>query len=127
VIITNNDSSEETELTFSDKSPVVIAQTSSDGLFTPIKSRSCTVTIVSNEPYFDMYSGSSHGTSLVVNNLSTGECVFFGYVTPCEYNQPYLYLNQIEIEAVDALSTLQDFKYTYTSNSETFNHIAKII
>lgn len=127
IIITNGSTSQETELTFQDESPVVITQNSSDGLFSPIKSRSCTVTIVSNEPYFDMYSGTSHGTSLVVNNLSKGECIFFGYVTPCEYNQPYQYLNQIEIEAVDAISTLQDFKYSYTSSSEAFNHIASII
>lgn len=62
--------------------------------------------MVTKEIYSDIYSGTSHGTSIVVNNLSNGECVFFGYVTPCQYNQPLLYNNEIEIESVDALSTL---------------------
>lgn len=110
-IITNNNTAQETELKFVDESPVVIVQNSSDGIFSPIKSRSCTITIVANEPYYDMYSGTSHGTKVTVNNLGTGECLFYGYLTPCEYNQPLLYLNEIELEAVDAASSLQDFKY----------------
>jgi len=118
-IITKNNISEVTELTFVDESPVIIAQNSPDGIFSPIKSRSCTITIVAKEPYLDMYSGQSHGTKVIVNNLTKGECLFFGYLTPCEYNQPYLYLNEIELEAVDAVSTLQDFKYKYQNNNNS--------
>lgn len=117
VIITNNSVSQTTELSLAGESPIIISQSSSDGIFSPIKSRSCTITIVSKEIYFDMYSGSSHGTSVTVNNLSQGECLFYGYLTPCEYNQPLLYLNEIELEAVDAVSTLQDFIYSPISNS----------
>lgn len=117
VIVSNyGSSSEPVEITLAGESPIIISQTSSDGIFSPIKSRSCTITIISKETYFDMYSGSSHGTTVKVNNLSQGECLFFGYLTPCEYNQPYLYLNEIELEAVDAVSTLQDFKYKYQNN-----------
>lgn len=39
VIITNNDASQEEEIFFADESPVMISQ-SSDGIFSPIKSRS---------------------------------------------------------------------------------------
>lgn len=128
-IITNNNTSQETELKFVDESPVVIVQNSSDGIFSPIKSRSCTITIVANEPYYDMYSGTSHGTKVTVNNLGTGECLFYGYLTPCEYNQPLLYLNEIELEAVDAVSTLQDFKYEFEhgnySSIRTISNIVK--
>lgn len=127
VIITNNDSTQTTELTLAGESPIIITQTSSDGLFSPIKSRSCTITIVSKEIYFDMYSGSSHGTSVTVNNLTQGECIFFGYLTPCEYNQPLLYLNEIELEAVDAVSTLQDFKYQFDNNTATIKTIKDIV
>lgn len=102
----------EVELMFSGESPVTITQ-SSDGLYSPIKSRSCTITIVAEGPYLDMYSASSHGTKVIVRNQTTNKCLFFGYLTPCEYNQPYLILNEIELEAVDALSSLQDFRYTY--------------
>lgn len=126
IIVTNGDKSKETELTFASESPISICQTS-DGIFAPIKSRSCTIKIVSKDVYFDIYSSVSHGTSIVVNNLTTCKCIFFGFVTPCTYNQPYLYRNEIEIEGVDAISTLQDFKYTYSLGSERNTPIASII
>lgn len=126
VIITNNDASQEEEIFFADESPVMISQ-SSDGIFSPIKSRSCTIKLVTKDVYFDIYSGSSHGTSVAVNNLTNSECLFYGYVTPCQYNQPYLYNNEIEIEAVDAISTLQDFKYSYLNGKESSVAIMDII
>lgn len=126
VIITNNDVSQEKEIFFADESPVMISQ-SSDGIFSPIKSRSCTIKLVTKAVYFDIYSGSSHGTSVAVNNLTNSECLFYGYVTPCQYNQPYLYNNEIEIEAVDAISTLQDFKYSYLNGKESSVAIMDII
>lgn len=126
VIITNNDASQEEEIFFADESPVMISQ-SSDGIFSPIKSRSCTIKLVTKDVYFDIYSGSSHGTSVAVNNLTKSECLFYGYVTPCQYNQPYLYNNEIEIEAVDAISTLQDFKYSYLNGKESSVAIMDII
>ena len=126
VIITNNDASQEEEIFFADESPVMISQ-SSDGIFSPIKSRSCTIKLVTKDVYFDIYSGSSHGTSVAVNNLTNSECLFYGYVTPCQYNQPYLYNNEIEIEAVDAISTLQDFKYSYLNGKESSVAIIDII
>lgn len=126
VIITNNDASQEKEIFFADESPVMISQ-SSDGIFSPIKSRSCTIKLVTKAVYFDIYSGSSHGTSVAVNNLTKSECLFYGYVTPCQYNQPYLYNNEIEIEAVDAISTLQDFKYSYLNGKESSVAIMDII
>ena len=118
-IITGNSTENDsivTDLVFSGESPVIIS-TESDGLFSPIKSRSCTVTLVAEQPYYDMYSGTSHGTKLHVYNCDTAECLFYGYVTPCAYSQPYNYLNTIEIEAVDALSTLQDYQYKYLSSN----------
>lgn len=126
VIITNNDVSQEKEIFFADESPVMISQ-SSDGIFSPIKSRSCTIKLVTKAVYFDIYSGSSHGTSVAINNLTKSECLFYGYVTPCQYNQPYLYNNEIEIEAVDAISTLQDFKYSYLNGKESSVAIMDII
>lgn len=126
VIITNNDVSQEKEIFFADESPVMISQ-SSDGIFSPIKSRSCTIKLVTKDELFDIYSGSSHGTSVAVNNLTNSECLFYGYVTPCQYNQPCLYNNEIEIEAVDAISTLQDFKYSYLNGKESSVAIMDII
>ena len=113
-IVTNNDTTQMKELKFSDN-PCVISQSSSDGVFSPIKSRSCTVTVVTEEPLFDIFTTNSVGTSLTVINITTGDYVFNGYVTPCQYNQSYLYLNELEIEAVDALSVLQNYRYINTT------------
>lgn len=118
-IITNNSTSQEKEIYFASESPVVIVQKSPDNIFSPIKSRSCTITIITKEVYLDMYSATSHGTKVIIDNLTTGKRVFFGYLTPCEYNQPYLYVNELELEAVDAVSSLHDFKYTYMNNSSS--------
>lgn len=126
IIITKNSTSQVKEIFFADESPVMISQ-SSDGIFAPIKSRSCTIKLITKDVYFDIYSGSSHGTSVAVNNLTNSECLFYGYVTPCQYNQPYLYNNEIEIEAVDAISTLQDFKYSYLNGKESSVAIIDII
>lgn len=117
-IVTNRQSLPVTELKFSGESPVVISQTSSDGIFTPIKSRGCTISIVTSDEFWDMYSAQSHGTAVTVTNVSENNAVIFnGYLTPCEYNQPLLYINEIELEAVDAVSTLQDFKYSFVNGS----------
>lgn len=116
-VTTNNSTDSSTELEFAGESPVIITQVSQDGIFSPVKSRSCTITVVTHEEYFDMYTGASHGTLVTVENISQSKRLFYGYMTPCEYNQPLLYLNEIELEAVDALSTLHDFKYQYINHT----------
>ena len=126
-ITTNNSTSQQTQLTFAGESPVVINQTSSDGIFSPIKSRSCTISIVTPDAYYDMYSASSHGTSVVVTDSSRNEVLFSGYMTPCEYNQPYVYLNEIELEAVDRLSTLKDYKYVKQGSNTSLVTIRTVI
>ena len=119
ILTSDQDDSIRTERLFSGEAPVVISQQSGDGIFSPIKSRSCTITIVAEGPYLDMYSGHSHGTSVKVYNEKKNECLFFGYLTPCEYNQEYLALNEIELEAIDALSSLQDFKYRFQNGTSS--------
>ena len=79
VIITNNDASQEEEIFFADESPVMISQ-SSDGIFSPIKSRSCTIKLVTKDVYFDIYSGSSHGTSEAVNILTNSQSLFLSHI-----------------------------------------------
>lgn len=133
-IITNNQADSSTELVFAGESPVIINQTSDDGIFSPIKSRGCTVTVVTKDEYWAMYSASSHGTTVTVTDETHNNVLFKGYMTPCEYNQPLIYLNEIELEAVDALSSLHDFKYTYANGAnaklqpikDIINHIMNV-
>lgn len=132
-ITTNNSQSQTTDITLSEN-PVTIFQTSDDGLFSPIKSRGCTVRIISTEQYPDIYSATSHGTKVEVMQLagegitgSTPNIVFVGYATPAQYNQPYTYLDEIEIEAVDCLSTLKDFKFEYQGWKAEVRSIKQIV
>ena len=92
--------------------PCVITS-ASDGIFSPIKSRSCTIEIVSGNYYQDMYTGESRKIKVKIekhvgNDLQT---IFFGYLTPAVYNQTYDYLNTISLEAVEAVSTTKEYKY----------------
>lgn len=119
-IITNYDTTQTKEITLA-ADPVTIT-TESDGLFAPIKSRSCSITIVSNEVYFDMYAASAKQNTVTVykqwvdpeNPNNKGWEVFFeGYVTPGVYDQSWTYMDQFTIECCDKLSILQYYKYEY--------------
>ena len=89
-----------------------IIQTSSDRLFSPIKSRSCTLEIVVKDYIMDLYQTSSRGAKVRVKDDSTNNVIFFGYLTPNVYDQDYTYLDTVQLECRDAVSTLQDYKFS---------------
>lgn len=111
------------ELTFGE-TPCVIS-TSSDGIFSPIKSRSCTIEIMTDRWLFDLYSPTAKGVQVRVRKGMT--TVFYGYLTPNSYNQTYTYIDNISIEAVDAVSVLKDFDYTTVSTIPTYQKVVDII
>ncbi len=100
--------------------------TSSTGIFTPIKSRSASLEIVTKEWYFDLYEPTSRGTSVKIyeydstQNLGVGKVLFRGYLTPCSYSQNFTYLDTITLEAVDGISTAKDFKWNNDGNYKNF-------
>ena len=125
--ITNNDDSQTTEIKLSYKNPVVIA-TDSEGLFSPIKSRSCTITILIDDMISELYTGENQGVSVEVKNDTLNEIIFYGFLTPCQYSQPYVKsLDTLELEAVDALSTLQNIKYDKASNTKSIKTVQEIL
>lgn len=89
-----------------------IIQSSSDSLFSPIKSRSCTVEIVVKDYIMDLYQTSSRGAKVRVKDESTNNIIFFGYLTPNVYDQDYTYLDTVQLEIREAISTLQDYKFS---------------
>ena len=112
-IITNGISSAETNITLG-TDPVTIT-TESDGLFSPIKSRSCTINIVSDDFYFDMYASAAKQNEVLIYQYKNDDwyIIFEGYVTPGVYDQDWQSLSTIEIECCDKISVLQYFKYQY--------------
>lgn len=104
-------------------SPCIIAS-SSNGIFSPIKSRSCTLEIVSNDYMQDMYTSKSRDIPVKVEKYTSTsqgniwKTIFKGYLTPAVYNQTYDYLNTISLEAVEAVSTTKDYKYSPISGNQ---------
>lgn len=89
--------------------PVTI-NSESEGLFTPIKANSCTIRLLTNTIYEDIYSSTAQGSPVLVKNEDT--ILFYGYTTPNIYTQDYVGLDNLEIEAISALSTLKYFKFS---------------
>lgn len=88
----------------------VILVTDSSKIFDPIKSRSLSIELVSYEWYFDLYSIGARDVSVKLYD-DTNKTVFRGWLTPQAYSQNFTYLDNIELEAVDAISTTKYFDY----------------
>lgn len=111
------------DLLLSGETPVLIT-TESDGILSPIKSRSCTISVITPQSIEDIYSPTAHGTEVRV--YEGDKIIFFGYVTPCEYSQAYAEsYDELEIECIDAISTLRNIKYV--KENEGFISFKEII
>ncbi len=81
-----------------------------DGIYKPAKYTGATVAIVTPSYHFDIYSGKAQGTKVELYKGSSVE--WTGYATPNLYDMGFTkYKETIEIECIDALSTLQYIKY----------------
>lgn len=111
--ISNNLTTKTIELKFAKNSPLVIETDGGDNLFSGVKPRSCTAKIITDKIYEDLYSPTLKGVRVEVKNKTRNEVFFQGYLTPCAYNtqftKPY---EELELEAVDGLSILQNINYT---------------
>lgn len=113
------------ELIFDNDTPCKIT-TKSEGLFSPIKSRGCTISLLTTELLMNIWSSTSQGVEVNIYNtngwpvnMSTADIpatytnIFHGFLTPCAYTQGYSdSIETLELEAVEALSTLKDIDYT---------------
>lgn len=99
----------------------------SDGLFSPIKSRQCTLEIVSDRYYMDLYQTSSRGAKCTIKDESNNSIIFFGYLSNNVYNQDYTYLDTIQIEVREAISTLQDYRFTTESTFPKYQSMSSIV
>ena len=103
--------------------PLTISSTS-NGLLSPIKSRSATINVVTREWYMELYEPVSRGTWVKVYETDTpSNVIFFGWLTPCSYDQTWTYMDTITLEAVDALSTCKDYKWVHNYRYNTFQEI----
>ena len=110
--ITNPRSETYGDIRLAGDSPVVVSYAESDRLFTPLRTSTCTVRVVSEHYLMNLYTGKAHGTQVILRNEDTDSVEWCGYLQPNLYNQGFSEcIEEIEFEASDCLSTLQYFEY----------------
>lgn len=110
-IITNNDSTQSTQLTFSGE-PFKVDLNGDKLIYEPLKLSNATAGLIVDDYYFDIYSSTAQGTKLTLTNLENNTVEWVGYVTPNIYTQGFEQeLEDLQIEAIDGLSTLDNFQY----------------
>ena len=103
--------------------------TSSSGLLSPIKSRGIKISILSKDYYMDLYDPVSRGTSINVWDMSgvVAKNIFHGWLTPCIYDQGWSWVDSIDLEGVDCLSTTKDYVFKAEYRNYTFTELFKTI
>lgn len=111
VTITTEEGFAITELEFNG-SPFVASIEGGDVLYKPARYTSATIGLIcrNNHYLFDVYSGKPQGTKVEV--MRGNSPIFVGYAEPTLYNIGYeTNLEELNIDCVDGLATLQYFKY----------------
>ena len=86
--------------------PAVTINQNGGEIYQNIKPQSCTITINTSEDLSDLYTNIDNKNTVTVEDITNHKVIFHGYVTPQQYNQPYINYNVIEIECVDVISSL---------------------
>ena len=115
------------EIKLAGEQPVLIT-TESDGIFSAVKSRKCTIRIVTDAVLKDIYSPENQGTKIVIQEENNQYPFFEGWLTPCIYNQSYSkVLDELELEFVSCLSTLKNIKYSFINSTPKIQTIQAIL
>lgn len=116
-IITQGDNSEVKELTFA-ANGLVVRIDNNDDLFAPILAGSASLTFLTDELLNEIYSVGA--TDVPISIYEDAELIFAGYVLPNLYSQELpAGKKELTIECRDALSALQDVKYSGESANMT--------
>ena len=111
-ITTNGDSSKTKEIKLGDTPLTTSYEGGDDYIYKPVKYSSTTIKILSEDYLFDLYSAKAQQNKVQVINYM-GNTVWVGYTTPNLYSQGYENpIEEIEVECIDGLSTLQYLTYT---------------
>lgn len=110
-IITDNDSSTTKTVTLGTTPFVTEVETSEEHLYKPVKYSMATVRMINDDYSFDLYSAEAQENKVTLTDKDN-VIRWIGYTTPNLYSQGYENeVEEIEIECIDALATLQYYKY----------------
>ena len=106
-------------LTLSGSPFVTQMDQSDDIIYTPAKYQTATVGFITPDYNLDIYSPAAQGTKVELYQLGYRDAlVWTGYVTPNLYDQGFSkHIEEVQVECIDALSTLQYFKYSSNDKS----------
>lgn len=125
-IVSNNDRTQEyvigeSGLYFAGD-PVTI-ETNIEDTFQHVIMKSATIDLVTdNYIGYTLFANNATDISVIITNEDTDECVFYGFVEPSSFTQPFnLDYDRFTLNCIDALATLQYYNYNDTtlSNYET--------
>lgn len=115
VTITTNSGNQTKSVTLGGNPFVTEMDSDDKTIYCPVKYQTATVTIITPDYNFDIYSPKAQGTKVELTDES-GAVVWTGYTTPNLYDMGFVEeREEVEIECIDALSTLQYIKYSTQS------------
>ena len=92
--------------------PVIISMAAGEHKFNGFKSTTAVVNIITDKPLVDLYSSSPTDILLTVTDMTEGDVVFAGYVTPFAFDQSFTgKADTFTANAVDLLSARKEVKY----------------
>lgn len=93
-------------------------ETNIDDTFEHIIKKTATINLVTNEYVGNLFfAENSRSVSVEINKGN--ECLFYGFVDPCTFSQPYTSpLDGFSINCIDCLSTLQYYNYNNATISD---------
>lgn len=102
--VTVIDSVEFIPLEFTGK-PITIKTNSKNGLLSPFKGTEATISVYNDNVMRDLYSVNQKQNAVKIYN--DNDIIFYGYITPNAYSQPYVGIDEIEFDCIDILSILE--------------------
>lgn len=126
-IITDNDTSTSKTVTLGITPFVTEVETSEEHLYKPCKYSSATIRMINDDYSFDLYSAKAQENKVTLTDKDN-VIRWIGYTTPNLYSMGYENeVEEIEIECIDALSTLQYYKYKPINGTKQIVSIENII
>lgn len=102
-----------TEVKMAGYSPVVVNYNVSETPFDPYRTSTCTISIVADSYYEDVYPTGALDVPVVLKNETLNTIEWVGYLTPKVYDNNYTEeYETVQLEAADCLSVLQYVDYT---------------
>ena len=106
-----------TEVFFSD-SPFNVDYNGGNTIYEPLKLSNATCSLLDKDYHFDLYTSTAQGTKVTLTNVTGSIVEWVGYLTPNMYSMGFENVYEaIELECIDGLSTLENFKYSNINGS----------